>query len=545
MTNCFTVTSLSFPRPSFQNTPLTFTDFTQISRGAVRQAAGNPQTRPELLRQLANSGDAVTRLKVAGNPNTPTEVLLSLGAEFPQQLLANPVFSLLLLEDPHLVAQMPLLTLRNVVKLPQAPLALLTQAASTRDQEVLLALVRNPKTPASILKKLTGHSDAEVRNAACLHVNLAGELVRDWQEVAKEAIQTTPLTFQDWQNLHELAQVNLRFSEGNCTLKFLQDFLSEIDVNFRQTVHPTQRNLGKSLTASSSSAEIEEGTPSLRLQMAFHKKTPIFLLELLAKDLNPEVRCAVAKNPKTPQRTLEQLARDKNWQIRQAVALNPHTPGQVLESLAQEKFVDVRTAVAANPSTPAAVLQFLATEQYFWVATLTAVAANPNSPASVLRQLAYCCNIEVREVLATHPNLPANLLGQLATDKDERVRVKVAGHPLVPKATLEGLLKDKIVKVRTLAVKRYLATNPQDLATVLATYTKIFSPSLSRVYLFSHLQMPAGVLAEQSQSLFWLERYVIAAHPKTPIKTLQALAEDGNRVVRATAKANLKTRKPA
>lgn len=50
-------------------------------------------------------------LILATNPNTPTEVLLNLGAEFPEQLLDNPVFFLLLLENLNLVEQMPVTTL--------------------------------------------------------------------------------------------------------------------------------------------------------------------------------------------------------------------------------------------------------------------------------------------------------------------------------------------------------------------------------------------------------------------------------------------------
>ncbi|WP_414514888.1 hypothetical protein [Nostoc sp. PCC 9305] len=72
--------------------------------------AAEPSTDPELLRELALSTDKITRQSVAGNPNTPSDVLLKLGAEFPSQLLDNPVFPLLLLENLNLVAEIPLPT---------------------------------------------------------------------------------------------------------------------------------------------------------------------------------------------------------------------------------------------------------------------------------------------------------------------------------------------------------------------------------------------------------------------------------------------------
>ena len=54
--------------------------------------------KPEVLRELASCGDQTVCQAVVSNPNTPTDVLLALGAKFPGQLLENPVFSLLLLE---------------------------------------------------------------------------------------------------------------------------------------------------------------------------------------------------------------------------------------------------------------------------------------------------------------------------------------------------------------------------------------------------------------------------------------------------------------
>ncbi len=66
-----------------------------------------PPPELELLRELASCGDKTICKAVVSNPNTPTDVLLALGAKFPGQLLENPLFSLLLLENPNFLAQMP------------------------------------------------------------------------------------------------------------------------------------------------------------------------------------------------------------------------------------------------------------------------------------------------------------------------------------------------------------------------------------------------------------------------------------------------------
>ena len=73
-------------------------------------------TAPDKLRELATHDDYLTRQYVAANPNTPTETLLNIGAEFPRELLDNPIFDLLLLENLNLIFDIPITTLRSLIK---------------------------------------------------------------------------------------------------------------------------------------------------------------------------------------------------------------------------------------------------------------------------------------------------------------------------------------------------------------------------------------------------------------------------------------------
>ena len=71
-------------------------------------------------------------------------------------------------------------------------------------------------------------------------------------------------------------------------------------------------------------------------------------------------------------------------------------------------------------------------------------------------------------------------------------------------------------------------------------YKKISeTPSFSREALFLSDYAASFVLAENSNSISWLERYAIAQNPNTLRDTLEVLAQDGNRIVRATAKESL------
>jgi hypothetical protein len=188
-----------------------FKAFTKVSSKLAQLVAKNPSTPPELLRKLANSSHVTTRKNVTANPNTPIEVLLKLGVEFPKQLLDNPIFHLVLLENPTLVNEMPISTLMSLLKLEKVPVLLLEQAALNRVwevqsavamnpqtprevleklvenqnaqvAEVLLAVAMNPQTPREILEKLVENQNAQVVEAARLHVNWAGEMTLSWDD---------------------------------------------------------------------------------------------------------------------------------------------------------------------------------------------------------------------------------------------------------------------------------------------------------------------------------------------------------------------------
>ncbi|HBE19856.1 MAG TPA: hypothetical protein DEG17_21590 [Cyanobacteria bacterium UBA11149] len=210
------------------------------------QIAQNPHTSPEVLRKLANCFDRMTRRNVAANPNIPTDILWELGQQFPQEILNNPIFSLLLLEKPNLVEEIPPSTLKSILKEDDVPISFLNWALNQRDREmrfaivmnrqtpqkildklihsddsldreILLTIAINPKTPKEILAKLLQSNDRldreialaitmnpetpkeilvqllhsnnmEIVEAGKLHVNLAGEMNQGWDRVAKDKI---------------------------------------------------------------------------------------------------------------------------------------------------------------------------------------------------------------------------------------------------------------------------------------------------------------------------------------------------------------------
>ena len=482
----------------------------------ARRVATNPSTPPDLLQKLANSKDATTRSHVAANPNTPTEVLLHLGGEFPEELLNNPIFALLWLENPNLIDEMPFTTLVNLLKQERVPIFFLERAASHLDWEVQLAVATNAQTPRTTLEMLVQSSDVNLAQVAQLHVQWAGEMTEGWEEVANKAILSTVLHPTNLKYIKELAKISL-------IPEFILDRLPETwyGDKFLEVVASGANNLPH-------------------------------ILEKLARDNQWEFRTAVASNPNTPVSLLHQLAVDDDLMVRAAVASNPNTPVSLLHQLAVDNYSTVRREVAKNPNTPRNLLEQLTLDKHNLVCR--DAAKNLTTTASHLELLAKNKNIQVRERVAKNPNTPEHLLELLAKDRTAEVRCCVAQNPNTCKRLLKQLLSDRTWKVCFVAMGTYLSQNPEALPALLEyqltkqsqtlslgwdNYFIDSTASLTRLLMLLHPQVSGKALAENSRSLAWLERYAIAQHLNTPLDTLNILAGDANRIVRAAARANL------
>ena len=89
------------------------------------EEARNPETLPGRLQEIYQSvgksdNNRKIRRALVSNPNTPDDILLKLGAEFAQKLLANPKFDLMLQKSPNLLdIDMPEATLISLIRLPE------------------------------------------------------------------------------------------------------------------------------------------------------------------------------------------------------------------------------------------------------------------------------------------------------------------------------------------------------------------------------------------------------------------------------------------
>lgn len=388
-----------------------------------RQIAQNPHTSPELLRKLAHSSDILTRRNVAVNPNIPTDVLWKLGQQFPQEILNNPIFYLLLIEKPDLVKEIPYHTLKSIIlRGDDVPISFINWALHQRDREMRFAIVRNRQTPHKILDRL--------------------------------------------------------FYSNNC---WDQEML---------------------------------------LAIAMHPKTPKEILAKLlqSKDsLDPEIVLAIAMNPETPKEILVKLRHSNNREIVEAVKLHVNLAGEMNQGwdrVAKEKILEI---IAIDKT----LEQYLSPLDWFGLI-----------PDFVTPYLAkYEATIPRLSMDNLYYQSPVNFMSEYLTTREDRspldVFKQLASHP------------DSVSLIAI--AQEYLSRYSDRLPRVFEKLTEK-SQSLSiRIFALLHHQITAKALIENSYSIIWIERYAIAQNHNTPTDILDTLAKDGNRIVRAAAKANLQT----
>ena len=527
----------------------------------ARIAAEDVSTDQEILHKLAQSSDKATREAVAANPNAPTDVLLKLAAEFPQQLLNNPIFSFLLLENPNLVAEIPLPSLRSLLKLENVPLFILEQAADKADVEVQLALTMNIQTSKEVLSRLTQSRDSQVLEAARLHVNFAGELIEGYEQKAREVIKNIiPNAYQaDRQSLKVLAKIcpipeyivenwvqdkSYRdlcrdLAESSATFpNVLKHLANHIDVS-------TQKNLARNPNSPPKTLQhlAQSESEQTKIFVARNLLTPVDILEKLSKDQWSSIRLAVAKNSNTMSSVLEELANDKDRE-------GANTSAKILG----EKKGEYTSEIVIDKNTPAWMLEAMLKQNFKYAIY---IAKHPNASVDILLELSQSKDIYNRANVAENPNTPAIILEQLAQDDSHIVRWYVAQNPNTPLNILfKQLARDaRVVSAiaNQLSIQKY--DNFPEAESIIDILAEESTSELSalfqrliqecgmqaRLFLAQRLDIPTDILIQLAQADEFKVREVVARNPNTPAIALVEMAQDKESKVREAVAQNPNT----
>ncbi|RUT07848.1 hypothetical protein DSM106972_021080 [Dulcicalothrix desertica PCC 7102] len=444
---------------------------------------------PELLGQLAVNDDVAVRKAVTINPNTSTDVLISLADEFPNAFFSNPVLSLLILENPNFVVEIPYWTLINLLRQPNVPDFFLSGAAMHSNPEVLRVVAKHYQTPLSALEMM----------ARCKDSNL-GMIIAQRQDVTEQIL----LILAE----HGTIAVRLYLAKYHKSYSSILETLAlapEPNWSFRQQIH---------------------------YKLAKNSSTPLEIIKNLLKENDKKVKLAIAARADLAIDLIIELALDYRLHMMNSLAQNTYISASVLRRLANHGTLRVRQMVARHPNTPQAVLVNAVSEPEL----CRFVAANPSAGENLLYQLAQNNQHEVLEAIAANPSTPASVLKHIAETRAHDLLV--AQHPNANREILQQVLW-RLAMDERLSVRKYAAKHPHTPIDILRMWMRK-EPQL-RVWIAQNPSLPVDMLEVLAHDVSPNVRLSVACNPSTPHYVLEKLSFDAEVEVRRAVASNIKT----
>lgn len=380
---------------------------------AIKQQAQDETTLPEILTELAKSQDRDILRCIAANPNTPLEILEKLCAEFPDAIVANPIFDLLLLENPE-----SKFVLLSLARASTTPVEKLKELADSVDRDIREAVVINNKTPANIIDDIFA-KDMWIKESVAKNPH------------ASETLLCSLAKDNNYDVLYAIAQ---------------RDYLSEKIIKILIQCDCSAKKFYPNHKPENYSWRIKK-----KLASNLNIKTDI--INNLLEDDHHHVRAAVAEREDISEKQAMILANDTSDYVRKKLAANPHISPAVTKLLTTVNENRHRQSLEAFEKSNIATNEFK---------RQLGLIYDPQTPSEILNELATNANYLIRQGVAKHPNTTLETLNKFKTDENINVREKVAQSPKISVEIIEELARNSAPLVR-----RAIASNPQTSTTIL------------------------------------------------------------------------------
>jgi hypothetical protein len=345
--------------------------------------AANPETDPKTLESLSKSGINYIMEAVAENPNTPIPVLWKLVKFFPHQVVNNPTFNLITLEDSNWITGILAEDLLEIIQQPNTPNIFRKEAVKHDNYLVrktaIEAEAKNPQTPAKWLEEITLYHGT-LHEQVIEHPNITLDSLKKFATCKKTSIQI------------ETARYCLCDRDKTLnTLSLCQNDVSDIIECVIQNILEHDKN---------------DSMLILLRRPKIHRK----YIKMFLENLPYQLQLALARDKTTSPEVLDELMSNSScsdplqFQICQALAYNPGTSVNTLDKLIDGKHKTILLDLAKRTVFSQDLLVKLIINPYKKI--IKKLLKNNSIQADLLAELQEHPNQMVREFVAQHPNTP-------------------------------------------------------------------------------------------------------------------------------------------
>ncbi len=348
--------------------------------------AANPATDPKILKRLSKSGVDCLLEAVAGNPNTPIQVLWKLIKSFPHQVVNNPVFDLITLTDPNWIIGILAEDLLLIMQQPSIPDVIIKEGVKHDDYLVRKAAIeaeaKKPQTPAKWLEEVTIYHGT-LHQQVIEHPNITLDSLKKFATCQKISIQieTARYCLSDRDKLFN-------------TLSLCQNDISDI-------IEAMIPNI------------LDHDKVDAMLILLRRPKIQRKYIKMFLGNLPCQLHLELAKDKNTSPEVLDELismidcSGYMHLQIYQALIFSPAISTNTLEKLADIKDKIILLDLARQTIFSQGLLVKLITNPY--KKNIGRLLKNKAIQSDLLAELEGHPNRVVREFVARHPNTPTNL----------------------------------------------------------------------------------------------------------------------------------------